>query len=865
MAVRSRGGEEHPLLDALRRLDQDGIATLLQARPDLALPPPRTLTELAARAVAPASVEACRQTLDLGARQVLEALCLLPTPTTVQAVLLVIAVDDAQSRADLDAALDRLCGRALVSRVGDRLRLLVNVEVRHPAGLGPPAQVALAPQPAVVLAECAERLGASVGATKAATLANIADALSIPGHLTALLAQAPPGAAEVAATLAFGGPEGRAAGAVYAGARSEHTAVGWLVSRGALAPTGWDTVVMVAEAGLALRGGRAFPDLALRAPELEPQAVDPAAVDRAAAGRALSLVADITTILDGWSATAPGQLKAGGLGIQVVRRAAKAIGRSEVDTARLIEVAAAAGLVSIDAASDAALPLPAYDQWSDLDVADRWAHLVGAWLRWDLHVGLAGAPDAKHKPIPPLLVRTPEANAVLRRAHVLATLFGAPPGQSATSERLLARATWHAPAVWAGGPASRETLVGWALDECELLGLAGMGALSTWGRRAAARDLDGARTALARLVPAATSEFVVQADLTALAPAELVRPVQSELESMADLESRGSAVLYRFTEASVRRSFEGGRTAADILGFLETHAAKGVPQALTYLVNDVCRRFGQVRVTAAACCLRSDDTALLAEVVASRPAARLGLRLLAPTVAAASTDAATVLAALRDAGYAPAEEGADGELVLRRPPRRRAKPDRRLVALTNRRPGIAAVFGPVGDPFAPAAPITATTGEAVRRSLAALAGRLVRADAGKPTAAPVPAPAPKPAASIAGSRPAVPVLPPSVTRGLPPTASSPFDLGSPGGRPERIARDPATIEAFLGLAMVEGWPVRMAYTNKKGNSTQLNAYILDLGRREVVVELLSGWESRVLALGRVSWVRILTEAEEDVL
>ncbi len=359
---------------------------------------------------------------------------------------------------------------------------------------------------------------------------------------------------------------------------------------------------------------------------------------------------------------------------------------------------------------------------------------------------------------------------------------------------------------------------------------------------------------------------MVQADLTALAPAELVRPVQSELESMADLESRGAAVLYRFTEASVRRSFEAGRTAADILGFLETHAAKGVPQALTYLVNDVSRRFGQVRVTATACCLRSDDTALLAEVVASRPAARLGLRLLAPTVAAASADAATVLAALREAGYAPAEEGPDGELVLRRPPRRRAKPDRRLVALTNRRPGIAAVFGPVGDPFAPAAPITAATADAVARSAAALAGRLVRADAaGKAPAAPAPAPAPpRPLLSPPAGRPCPSCHRPS-PGACPPAASSPFDLGSPGGRPERIARDPATIEAFLGLAMVEGWPVRMAYTNKKGTSTQLNVSILDLGRREVVVELLSGWESRVLALGRVSWVRILTEAEEDVL
>jgi hypothetical protein len=100
---------------------------------------------------------------------------------------------------------------------------------------------------------------------------------------------------------------------------------------------------------------------------------------------------------------------------------------------------------------------------------------------------------------------------------------------------------------------------------------------------------------------------------------------------------------------------------------------------------------------------------------------------------------------------------------------------------------------------------------------------------------------------------------------MPPAVASAFDLTPGGRRPERIARDPAAVADLLQLALVEGWPVRMAYTNKKGNSTQLNVAVLDVGRREVVVELLSGWESRVLALGRVSWVRILTEAEEDVL
>ncbi|MEA2828317.1 MAG: hypothetical protein QOG43_2756 [Actinomycetota bacterium] len=861
MSVRSRGGEEHPLLEVLRRLDESGLAALLEARPDLLEPPPHTLPELAARALAPASVEICRHALDHGARQVLEALCLLPSPTTLGALIDLLRIDDLEAAADLADVTGRLCERALVARHGDRLQLLVRPEVPHPAGLGPPVRVALASQPAAVLEACADRLGVGGGATKAATLANIGKALATPGLLIDLLTEAPEGAAEVAASLAFGGPEGRAAGALYAAARSDHTPIGWLLSRGVLAPISWDSVVLVGEAGLALRGGRAFPDLALRAPEFSLQPVDAAAADRAAAERALRLVADITTILDRWAADAPKQLKAGGLGVQVVRRAAKVIDRAEVETARVVELAVAAGLVSIDAKSDSALPLPAYDQWSDLDVAGRWAHLVGAWLRWDLHLCLAGAVDTKRKPIPPMLVRAHESRAVARRRRVLETLAEIPPGHSVTVESLFGRATWDRPGLWASGLTSGEGLVTWSLLECELLGLTGLGGLSTWGRLVATGDIEGARAALDRLVPAATSQFVVQADLTALAPAELVRPVQAELESMADLESRGAAVLFRFTEASVRRCFEAGRTGADILAFLDAHAAKGVPQALRYLVNDVARRFGQVRVVATRCCLRSDDQALLAEVVASRAAARLGLRLLAPTVAAASADPPTVLAALRDAGYAPAEEGADGALVLRRPPRRRAVPDRRLAALTGRPSNVDAAFGPVGDPFA--AGTAAAVGPAAAKAgagpdYAATAARLLRTEAPAPKP-----PAPKPPAP---KTPAVELpLPASVTRGMPPPVASAFDLSPAGGRPERIARDPAAVADLLQRALVEGWPVRMAYTNKKGNSTQLNAAVLDVGRREVIVELLSGWESRVLALSRVSWVRVLTEAEEDSL
>ena len=50
-------------------------------------------------------------------------------------------------------------------------------------------------------------------------------------------------------------------------------------------------------------------------------------------------------------------------------------------------------------------------------------------------------------------------------------------------------------------------------------------------------------------------------------------------------------------------------------------------------------------------------------MVAERAAEQLGLRLIAPTVAVADAPIARVLDVLRDAGYAPAAEGAGGEVV----------------------------------------------------------------------------------------------------------------------------------------------------------------------------------------------------------
>ena len=63
------------------------------------------------------------------------------------------------------------------------------------------------------------------------------------------------------------------------------------------------------------------------------------------------------------------------------------------------------------------------------------------------------------------------------------------------------------------------------------------------------------------------------------------------------------------------------------------HSVTGVPQALSYLIDDVGRRYGVLRLGKASTYLRSDDPALIDQAVAEASALGIPLRRLAPTVA----------------------------------------------------------------------------------------------------------------------------------------------------------------------------------------------------------------------------------------
>jgi hypothetical protein len=202
--------------------------------------------------------------------------------------------------------------------------------------------------------------------------------------------------------------------------------------------------------------------------------------------------------------------------------------------------------------------------------------------------------------------------------------------------------------------------------------------MSAHGRALMGPDdpLHHAPPALAPLLPEPVDHILLQADLTAVAPGPLAQDLARHLAVLADVESRGGATVYRFTESSVRRAFDAGWSAAEVHGFVAAASRTPVPQALSYLVDDVSRRFGTVRVGAAESFLRSDDEAALTELVHDPKAAGLRLRRIAPTVVVCDVPLDVLLPRLRELGAAPVVEAPDGTVRLARRQTLRARAPR---------------------------------------------------------------------------------------------------------------------------------------------------------------------------------------------
>ncbi|WJV47949.1 helicase-associated domain-containing protein [Streptomyces flavofungini] len=684
------------LAEALRASDDAAMAALLRTRPDLLTPVPNDLTQLATRAGTRASVVRALERLDRFAQQVAEALAVAADPATYPELLGLLAGDDgdggdgtgaAEVRGALDRALATLRGQALVWGGDDRLRLVRTArellaptpQRPSPTGLGPTVAEAMA--------------GMSPGRVQslvaAAGLAATHDAVSAVEALTALftdrermaalLDEAPTESVEVLSRLVWGPPYGQVTAEPAAHLR-------WLIDRGLLLPTAPGTVVLPREAALHLRGGRAHRVLEATAPPVEAAREHrPQVVDATAAGQAHMALATVEELLKDWDEGGPAVLRAGGLSVRDLKRTAVALDVPEPQAAFWVELAYAAGLLAADGEADERYAAtPAYDTWQELPAAERWAGLATAWLTATRTAGLVGGRDSKDRTLSALGPGLDRSAAPEVRHRVLTLLAGLPEGAAPVPDSLLARLRWERP-PGVGASDLRSRLAGWTLEEAELLGVTGRGALASHARALLSADpahpsaelAVAARNAarlLAPLLPDPLDHVLLQADLTAVAPGPLQRPLADALTVLADVESKGGATVYRFTPGSVRRALDAGQSASDLHAFLAEHSRTPVPQPLTYLIDDVARKHGHLRVGAASAYVRCDDEGVLNEILADKRAQGLRLRRLAPTVLAAQADPAALLDGLRSLGFAPSAESADGDVLITRAHSHRTPP-----------------------------------------------------------------------------------------------------------------------------------------------------------------------------------------------
>ncbi len=638
------------LADQLRGWSDAQLSALLDARPDLATPAPHDSSQLAARVVVKTSVLRALDGLDALELAVLQSIVQEDGPEVLDA-----------PRDAVSGALDRLRSRALLWGRPDRPVLVVRELLRLPQG--PPTG-------------------------------------DVPGLLEGLA----PEARTILDHLTETGADGRWGGA--AGPTAD------LVERGLLAQVDERRVRVPWTVRLALdaaAGRRAD-----RPPELASTVRAPEVVDRAAAGAAFELVRRTELLLDRWGTHPPAALKAGGLAVRDLRATATLL-HVEPDVAALVvETASAAGLLEQGMTDDvdaAWLPTEAYDAWLRDAPAQRWATLARAWLASPRLVSAVGR-RIGDKPVNALSPDLARSWLTALRRDVLEALRDLPDGQALAPgtgvPSLVARLRWQRPRR----PGFRLDQVGPVLAEAALVGLTGLDRPSSFGTALVAGE-DPVRR-LADLLPRAVDHVLLQADLTAIAPGPLEQDLARRLALVADVESRGGATVYRFAATSVRRAFDAGWSAAEVHEFVSETSRTPVPQSLSYLIDDVSRRFGTLRAGHAESFLRSDDETALTELVHAPGSESLRLRRIAPTVVVSDVPLGTLLPRLRELGLAPVVEAADGTVRVARPDVFRARPARRRT--------------PVGEGVARTAARTAAVVSAIRvgdRSSAARPQRAV--------------------------------------------------------------------------------------------------------------------------------------------
>ncbi|MFM7860477.1 MAG: helicase-associated domain-containing protein, partial [Candidatus Nanopelagicaceae bacterium] len=558
----------HTFADYLRTLDDAALARLFSLRPDLISPTPPDYAALAVRANSAPSIARVIDSLNAFEIQVLEALMCLEEPIKIKELE---RITDTSARfvfkkfEELAIVYEGIVPISLREAIGP-----------EPAGLGP---------------------------------------RSIAKLDLKELTKAPDSAKKVMSALTWGPPRGS-----VGDIKSPGPGIAWLLERNYVVPLDQKHVVMPAEVAIHLRGGKVHKELHAKAPELLGKRYNQSDIDRAAIANISNVLRWCEELLNFWGEVAPSALRAGGLGIRDLKDAANHLGVSEGCAAFVAELCYLSGLVAIDG-DESIAPTNLFDIWLTQDFETKWRNLVSLWILTSRVSGLVGRSEHKFAALGPELDRVSAANVRTRILEELKSQIELSPDIDSFIERM----KWLAPLR--RGANLRDDLVKWTLEECEWLGITGLGALSTFAAELLDGDDDlGVNAAL----PTPIDFITIQSDQTAIAPGPLQHELAVEMSQIADIESRGAATVYRFTESSIRRGLDHGKSSTEISKFLSKISKTNLPQPLEYLISDTARKHGQLRVGAISCYLRCEDPSVLTEILSDKKI-DLALRQIAPT------------------------------------------------------------------------------------------------------------------------------------------------------------------------------------------------------------------------------------------
>ena len=708
----------------LTALPDREIAALLVARPDLAAPPSSSFLALATRAGGPGSIEHALAGLDAPTLAVAEALVALNRPEESGRAggagpTEVAEVVGNEQAGGAGGASGEPAGGEPLGGPADHAADPANPDHTDLAGL----VAAHLPLPAEQVTEALEHLGRLALIIEGRPLAALetafgphpfglgpwaAEPLSaerLPPTLEELSEHSASGAGgkpvipaaslEMLQALTWGPP----AGTLRAGGTAPGAAP--LIERGWLERSsdahGRTRFILPRQVALALRGGRLTrePLTAPEAGDLETVGADVVASE--ASFHAEEAVRLVAALLEEWGREGGTIRRTGGVSARTLARTADALDLETDSAARIIEIAAGAGLLGLDDDGATWVPSSLAAGWLTDSLPQRWAPLALAWSGSARTPWLTGTRDDDGT-LRAVLGPDLEAGWAARlRARVLALLGDLPPGTSATPAFVRAALTWQRP---------RRTIPGGAISavlaEAETLGITGGGALTEAGRilaRRAAASLDeqdaglsgslggtnraeetggdayaeplsddetlaALEAALATDLPAAVDMILVQSDLTAIVPGRPAPELAALLERTSVVESRGGALTVRFTPESVRGALDVGYRAEEITQEIGRYSPTPLPNSLSVLIQDAARHHGAVRVRAVSALLRIGDEATAAGLLAEPRLKDLGLDQVAPGILVATASAGQVLRELRATGLAPVTEDAGGHLVV---------------------------------------------------------------------------------------------------------------------------------------------------------------------------------------------------------